>query len=717
MTILNVYDPVLGGLRNLNVPDLVSGGVASNMRNRVRECFETWPNDALWEDPVLGFGDFIVKRGNTAGTGWLEISKSPFESDSETVLTMRPQFTPPLRLLAQVSLTHRNAGEQIFSQEFVSDDEASGKQPLPAPQPVAIVSASQSGTTITVNFQAQEQPFRVGQVVSIYGFVDTRLNVNSCTVASTPTPAQITVVGNDYTLVSTTIAETPGNGAAFVERVDMLGNARNGAVIVHGHGSTTQRRYYFRANGALARPSGPSGAITGTHNISAATDASSALAGSAPYSESWNVAVEQGLQLSREGITVADRAPDLASHLTSRFRSSQVTPDPELPYKLRFRVRNTPSLTKPLAKIVSITKSGSTVATVHTDGPHNLTTGQYVGFNGVRDRVNFPPAYGVQCTVVDSDTFTVSTGASVTATSFGGYVMRMQGQQPLGGMVDQSFASVSRAGGVLVFVGNGSWSSLAVGNLCEVYGVRADSTGEDLGLDGTYSVVSLVGSQLILSPVAGRAPTGADFASVNCGGAVIVRFGVRIHGITAVDHAPMMVEPAAKGLVNDTSETSSVLVWSMPGLRGEQADNSASTPNPVLTSVLGMATNPATGTSGRQRSALGTLIGAQVVKPYTIPGAAWDASLVATSTAADLIAAAGSGLRRYVTAIQVTNTGTADADLTILDGTVVRWVMPLPPKVPTSFEFPVEFLTTANTAIRVSATGTVRINAQGYTAP
>lgn len=47
-------------------------------------------------------------------------------------------------------------------------------------------------------------------------------------------------------------------------------------------------------------------------------------------------------------------------------------------------------MSRPIAKIVSITKTASTSATVTTDTPHGLTTTNYVTIKGVRDQTNFP---------------------------------------------------------------------------------------------------------------------------------------------------------------------------------------------------------------------------------------------------------------------------------------------------------------------------------------
>jgi hypothetical protein len=116
-----------------------------------------------------------------------------------------------------------------------------------------------------------------------------------------------------------------------------------------------------------------------------------------------------------------------------------------------------------------------------------------------------------------------------------------------------------------------------------------------------------------------------------------------------------------------------------------------------------------------------TTAGQLLVKNGGLTESAWNASLALTTTvAAALAAAAGAGLKRHITALQAINTGAAVVDLIILDGATERWRMPLPVNVPVPIPFEATHLiTTANAALNanLSAAGTVRVNAQGYTAP
>jgi hypothetical protein len=684
----------------------------SNVNFSFRDAMEVYPNPSVWAESVAT-GDFIMKRGNTAGAGWVEISKSPFTENTVTSLELIPNISMPLKLTTMVSMSHRNAGQQLLMTQMVSDDAT----PLDALSPVSILNASQSSSTITINFSAAPAvPFRVGQVVGIYGFVDTRLNVNSAVVSSIVSPTSITIVGNDYTFTSTTINTTPGNGTAFIARMDMLANAYNGLSCVRSNSSATAARYYVRGEGSSSKPSG---AIAGSHSITVGTDTASALANT-PFAESFGAPLETTFFASRDGIIVADRVPDTNSSLSTRFRQSQIAPDSELGYRLRFEVRNTEAPTRLVARIVSIAKAGSSTATVTTAEPHNLITGQSVGIHGVYDQTNFTNTYNITCTVTGTNTFTITLGSSATVTSYGGTVILMQGQQPLGGLVNQVAQSISRSSNLLTVTCNATVGVTTIGNIVEIYGFRNASTGADLGLDGTYVVRNIVSNILTLEPVAGRAPTGADITTTNCGGAVVQRLGARIHGVFATDYELTLIEPASKGSPDAGDALPVILNTTTFAVAGTTATNN-SMPNPVA--IGGRASNvniTSMSAAGNLVAQLMTMIGASVFKPYCLPEAAWQYTGALTATT-DVVAmaAAGVGIKNHVTNIQVTNTGSSVNNLNIKDGSNIRLTIAVP--AGQSIVLPVEagIVLTPNTALNVSlsAAGTMQVNIIGYQAP
>lgn len=205
----------------------------------------------------------------------------------------------------------------------------------------------------------------------------------------------------------------------------------------------------------------------------------------------------------------------------------------------------------------------------------------------------------------------------------------------------------------------------------------------------------------------------------------------RVHAIRLFDYTRVTTEviggpghggaaqgvPVAATIVGTPAVT---LSGATNSVRGEAAIDAAFG-QPLGAGFRAANANPtAMSANGDVVGALATMVGALVSKPYGIPEATWNANLSLTSTTAQaLAAAAGTGLKRHITALQAINTGASAVDLILLDGATERWRFTLPANVPVALPFPTELLTTANAALNanLSAAGTVRVCAQGYTAP
>ncbi|MHB8973304.1 MAG: hypothetical protein ACYC3X_24060 [Pirellulaceae bacterium] len=121
-----------------------------------------------------------------------------------------------------------------------------------------------------------------------------------------------------------------------------------------------------------------------------------------------------------------------------------------------------------------------------------------------------------------------------------------------------------------------------------------------------------------------------------------------------------------------------------------------------------------------------TLQGVQIVKPWQIPELEWSyaaaAGGIVNTTDVALAAAAGAGLRRYITSLQVKNTNATATELVLKDGATVIWRGHVAANMTATdtIEFANPLRTTANTALNVACITTgaaVYVNAQGYTAP
>jgi hypothetical protein len=252
------------------------------------------------------------------------------------------------------------------------------------------------------------------------------------------------------------------------------------------------------------------------------------------------------MNLQADRAQVYDAGIDSTTSSTSRQLRTQVIPDPTKEYTLRFRMTNVDSLPVPVGKITSAAKSGTTTATITTESPHGLTTGDVINIYGIGDTTNFPNVTSglFVSTVPTSTTFTVTIAGAVTATSAGGFVSRQQGSLGIQGVQATVALQASSTSTQLTLVGSASWA-LTIGDYVNVYGLRDRSTGADLGFDGAYKVVNQVTSALTLEPLTGTT-LPAPLTLTNTGGAVIKRTDARISFVRIFDYLRERVELMAR---------------------------------------------------------------------------------------------------------------------------------------------------------------------------
>lgn len=135
-------------------------------------------------------------------------------------------------------------------------------------------------------------------------------------------------------------------------------------------------------------------------------------------------------------------------------------------------------------------------------------------------------------------------------------------------------------------------------------------------------------------------------------------------------------------------------------------------------------TNPTAVTNGQHVRAQATTIGVLVTRPYAVPDVEWNTSTPAggITTGADqqIQAAAGVGLRRYVTSATIQNNSATAGLYELKEGVNVIWRMVLPANYPpTTHNFTTPKKTTANAALNhQAATGMIVVGTfDGYTAP
>jgi hypothetical protein len=552
MSLVNAFGALALDETVQDVVDKLDAGVdvfPSNITGKFRESFENFTPGVNWL-LTTGSGDIVQTDGNAVSASYLVISKSPLQTATETILTYNGSFPMPIETAVGLSMSQRTLGQELAI-ELVSTE-----TPLPAPADIEISSISQTTTTLTVT-TATAHGLVPGKRIGIRGITaNSQLNYPSVVVASTPSPTQFTVTAGPAGNI-TSVTGGPFTNQGFVYHRSALGNAQNGMSEIFENASATSASSYVRSAAGDALPSG---AANGNHSISCATTVSVQAINSA-FTYAFLPSSEYRINLQADRAQVYDVLVDSTNSTTNRQLRTQVVPDPSKQYTLRFRFTNVDSLPVPTAKIVSAAKSGTTTATITTESPHGLTTGDVINVYGIGDTTNFPNVTsGVfVASVPTSTTFTVVIAGAVTATSAGGFVSRQQGSIGIQFAQTTVAAQASSTSTQLTLIGSASWG-LSIGDYVNVYGLRNRSTGADLGFDGAYKVVNQATSTLVLEPLPGTT-LPAPISLTNTGGAVIRRTDARISFVRIFEYlrerVELMPRPSsdASGAVTVTGNT------------------------------------------------------------------------------------------------------------------------------------------------------------------
>jgi hypothetical protein len=207
-------------------------------------------------------------------------------------------------------------------------------------------------------------------------------------------------------------------------------------------------------------------------------------------------------------------------------------------------------------------------------------------------------------------------------------------------------------------------------------------------------------------------------AGTNAIGKLAANDGVDIGDVT-ITNASIPVTDNGGSLTVDGTVTAS-------NTAGDVAHDSADSGNPVKIGAVAKSADPTAVANGDRANLYTDLNGKLIVMPYTLPDnvITGSTSAITDTTSTSVIAAAGAGVRNYVTSIIVTNShATVGTLVTITDGsggsTLAKgyaaaagggW----------SLTLPVPIRTTANTALHAvcGTTGSnIYVTAVGYKAP
>ena len=526
------WKKVLGAAGGMSV-------ISQNITTKFRDAFETFDTAERWS-LVQGTGDLVFVDGNTASASYLVVSKSPWDAGTQTTIETRATFGLPIELAFGAHMSQRTVGQE-FSVEIVDTGAA-----LPEAPDLAIASISQATTVLTIN-TVNPHGLTIGRCVGVRGVSNPAANYPQLVVATTPSPTQFTC-----TVATGTI--TAVNNSGFVYIRERLGRANNGVSQIFENATVTNANLYIRSESGDALPSGT---IAGAQAVTVGTTASVQLVNS-PYAYAFAPTTEFRVNVQADRTQWYDSAVDATTATTSRLLRTQVCPDPSETYKLRIRANNAKSLSVPVAQIISAVKSGTTTATITCDREHGLTTTDVVVVYGIRDQAaaSFPnlAAATAVASIVSPTVFTIVIGTASTVTSYGGYVARVNGGNLLWALgaiaqVAQSAVLSTLADGTrqLVLTGSGNWAGPVIGDLVELVGVRDNTTGATLNVDGPWKIANAATTALTLVlPFAGQRTLPADFGSVNCGGGVIRRTDLRLSFVRIFDYERERVEALAR---------------------------------------------------------------------------------------------------------------------------------------------------------------------------
>jgi hypothetical protein len=487
-----------------------------NITTTFRESFETYNTTTVWNQSVAS-GDLVQLDGNAVSASYLVISKDPLTANTETYVETQSTFPVPLEAIVGLGMSQRVLGQEL-SIEYVS-----AGTPIPLPSDVAISSIQQATTTLTVT-TSTAHGLTAGVRIGIRGITsDSRLNYPCLVVANITSSTVFTATAGPMGNIPS-LSVGPYTSQGFVYFRSAMGGAPNGYSEIFENVTATNASMYIRSESGDVYPSGtPAGNHSAT--VGSTTSVQSVVAN---YSYAFIPTTEFRSLLQADRIQYYDVGVDSTTQPQARLNRTQVVPSPTQNYKIRFRFTNDKSLTVPTAKIVSASKSGSTTATITTDVAHGLTTGSFVVIYGIGDVTNFAnltTATAVVSTPTPT-TFTIAFGTSTTTTSAGGMVARVNGGNIPAAFINIVAAQASSTSETLTLIGSSSWT-VVVGDYVNVYGLRNRVNGADMGFDGTYKVVSVVTSTLILQPI-GTTVLPSPIALTNTGGQVLKRTDARI---------------------------------------------------------------------------------------------------------------------------------------------------------------------------------------------
>lgn len=492
------------------------------------------PDPAVWTLNNTD-GHIISQGGNSSGSAYLRISLNPTLDDSEVTLTSKDYFQIPFRTGFGLSISQRISGQEVYVGVVGDDGTGTGIDTSTTVIADQAITGNISVTTNVGTVTLANHGYTGGDRISIYSVADSRMNVG---------PVVVTVIDqNNFTVPIVAPNGTYTGTGGYIRYADPFRWAYNGAGYLFENTTVTNASLVLRRNGARFR------------SLNAATTTTTATqTNTSPFTDAFNSAGNLETYLSLEEVDFRSFSSDSVAAMTGYGKFTQSVPDENPNYHLHIRARNLKGLTKVIARITAIAKTGTTTATVTTDVAHGLTTADFVQIYGALDQVNFPnlTVATAVASVIDTTHFTVVIGSATTTSSLGGAIWRVQGGVLAPGAYTQVVQSLSVTSNIMTVIGNGTWATPLPGEYVYLYGMQ-NGAGT---YDGAYKVLKVNTTSLILA-----APGVADFTSITTGGAAIRMTDVRLHFTRLLDYTRTVTEVVGgKGNTNDINNSVPVSV-------------------------------------------------------------------------------------------------------------------------------------------------------------
>lgn len=503
-----------------------------------------------------GTGDLIHADGNVAGSNYVDICKDAHTPNTETVYLAKKAFRVPYVADLGIGFSQRFNGQDFYA-EWVAvnaDDEGnvtsvkSTNSTPPASNAIsANITVATNVWTITLTSSVWTY-LRPGDWITISGCADSRLNVGKVLVTAIGSSASNVIT------ISSTLADGTYTGwtggvvnfvcpcgfADYVHSTNFYGTSNSNADAISRNGIEDPTGNNNRARVVNWNPGNTQfdSAVPNEGGFNYATQQYTR-----PFRAKGNLRIEH-LVGSLLWLT---RDQDSSSAVRStNFRESEV-PAQDQWYALRLRAVNLPNLSRLVGTSKAITvasKSGSTTATLTCPG-HGLTVNDRIRVYGIRDQTGFAnlTADTAVASVIDADRITIAFGASATATSYGGWILRVNGGAvPTVSAIavqsyNKSFDSLR-----LVLTGNTTWVG-TYGNIVDLQGLVNSSNAHVPSLCGKYRIARISTTTLELDPMEGQAAAIAAIpSSTNAGGTFIQNTSMRIHYARVIDYFRMVVD-------------------------------------------------------------------------------------------------------------------------------------------------------------------------------